>query len=100
MDISELESLWEYKLCLWLNTPEDDEMYNRRRLEFESINKILIDYNNSREERKTKILAAVISGGIGLLGIGASIIVSNSSLGPKFDNAMRGISGRITGSKF
>ena len=86
---------------VWLcNTRIDHPYYNRVRDEYEAFNKTIIEYENADKERKNKILAAVISGVIGLAGITAATVISNSSLGAKFDNSMKGLSGRITGNHF
>lgn len=100
MDIEQIEWLRDQEFA-WLTTnPITDPYYNRHREMYEGYNNTIIQYYNSKAERRTKIIAACISGGIGLLGIGAATIIGNSSLGAKFDNSMKGLSGRITGNHF
>lgn len=100
MDIEQLIFMRDQRYYWLCNTRIDHPYYNKVRDEYESFNKTIIEYENARAERRTKILAAVISGGVGLIGIGTSIIISNSSLGPKFDNSMKGLSGKIVGNNF
>lgn len=86
---------------VWLcNTRIDHPYYNIVRDEYEAFNKTIIEYENADKERKNKILAAVISGAIGLAGITAATVISNSSYGAKFDGAMKGLSGRFIGNHF
>jgi len=86
---------------VWLcNTRIDHPYYNRVRDEYEAFNKTIIEYENADKERKNKILAAVISGAIGLAGITVATVISNSSYGAKFDGAMKGLSGRFIGNHF
>lgn len=85
----------------WLCTHRTDHpWYNKTRDEYVELNNTVIQYYNASAERRTKILAAVISGGIGLVAIGATTVISNSSLGAKFDSAMKGLPGRQTGNYF
>lgn len=100
ISIEQLEFMRNQRYFWLCENSIDHPWYNKVRDEYEGFNKIIIEYYNAKAERKTKILTAIISGGMGLIGIGTSIVISNSSLGPKFDNSMKGLSGKIVGKNF
>lgn len=72
--------------------------YNKIREEYESFNKTIIDYYNSKQDRKVKIAVACLTGAIGILGLGVTGLISNSSAGAKFESSTRGMTGKLLSS--
>jgi hypothetical protein len=81
----------------WLNDQKNfnSKWYSRVWSEYLELEKQLREIENSESERKNKIKVAVTTGGLTLLGLGVSAMISTSSLGAQVENTLRGVTGKF-----